>query len=592
MAQIRVDTTEKITSIKTWLGLNESPDGDVHLKPGEASIMENFQITREGHLKLRPGYSQLCTLSNGNPVRALWTGFVNGNEKYMAVCGGHLWDVDLNNGTASDCGSIEDGPSHLFGFSNKLYILSGQEYYCWNGTDEVAPVEGYIPTVVTATAPAGGGTLLQDVNKLTGKKRQQFSPDGEATEFFLVETELDEIISVEGTDISYTSDLTAGKITFESAPEKGVNTITITWRKGEGDREKVTKMRFSEFYNGGSDGRVFLYGDGSNQAIYSGLDENGKPSAEYFPDLNVLAAGEENTPITGMIRHYDRLLVFTSSSAYSAQYSSITLADGRVSAAFYVDTLNREIGCTVPGQLLLVENNARTIFRSSIYDWALITTSTRDERNAKRVSDKVTTTMSEFAENGNLSVYDDNSRQEYYIFCNGKAIVQNYGNKAWYVYTDFPALCMMMRGEERYFGTANGEIMHLSQTYRSSNGKNINAVWESGSMAFDQNYREKHSSFIWIVMKPELQSRVTVIAESDRYANYVQKILSSNVANFLHVNFNHWSFATNQNPKTQRAMIKVKRATFYKLIFRSNSASSSVTILAADIQSRNGAIVK
>ena len=71
-------------------------------------------------------------------------------------------------------------------------------------------------------------------------------------------------------------------MTFSSAPPKGVNTVTITWRKGTGNRAKVTGMRFAELYNGESDSRVFLYGDGTNEAIFSGLDGNGA-SAEYFP---------------------------------------------------------------------------------------------------------------------------------------------------------------------------------------------------------------------------------------------------------------------------------------------------------------------
>ena len=67
-------------------------------------------------------------------------------------------------------------------------------------------------------------------------------------------------------------------------------------------------MRFSETYNGQTDTRVFLYGDGSNTAIYSGLDYNGKPTAEYFPDLNEIAVDSANTPITSMIKHYDSFL--------------------------------------------------------------------------------------------------------------------------------------------------------------------------------------------------------------------------------------------------------------------------------------------
>jgi hypothetical protein len=54
---------------------------------------------------------------------------------------------------------------------------------------------------------------------------------------------------------------------------------------------------------------VFLYGDGTNKAYYSGIEyESGNPTAEYFPDLNVLDVGEENTAITSMERQFNKLL--------------------------------------------------------------------------------------------------------------------------------------------------------------------------------------------------------------------------------------------------------------------------------------------
>lgn len=375
MANIVSTSETKIYQIKKWLGLNESPDGDTHMKMGEAAEMRNFRITAENHLQIRPGYGLLAELSSGNPVRGMWSGYIAGKHHVLAACGGHLWDLDLEERTAADKGAIHDSQTSMFGFSDKLYILTGTEYYSWDGEGAPAAVEGYIPIVTTAAPPTGGGTLLEPMNLLTGKKRAEYSPDGEAKEFQLPENKLDEVISVEGTEIKYTADLEKGKVTFDSAPPKGVNTITFTWRKGTGERAKVTGMRFAELYNGESDSRAFLYGDGTNEAIFSGLDENGQASAEYFPQYNTVAVDSANTPITAMIRHYDRLLIFKTDSAYSCSYSTLTLGDGSVSAAFYTSSLNRSIGNAAPGQAKLVDNNARTVYGRSVYkaawaDWA------------------------------------------------------------------------------------------------------------------------------------------------------------------------------------------------------------------------------
>lgn len=590
MAQIVSTSETRIFQIKKWLGLNESPDGDIHMKVGEAAEMRNFRITAENHLQIRPGYGLFANLSAGNPVRGMWSGYVGGVFHLVAACGGHLWDISTEDGTAVDKGSIHDSETFFFGFSKKLYLLTGAEYYSWDGVGAPEVVEGYIPTVVISAPPAGGGTLLDDINLLTGKKRAQFSPDGTATVFQLQESGIASVISVEGTDISYTVDLEGGKVTFASAPPAGTNTITITWEKQSDNREKVVGMRFAELYNGESDSRVFLYGNGTNEAIYSGLDENGQPSAEYFPSMNVIAVDSANTPITAMLRHYDRLLIFKTDSAYSCSYSTMTIGS-RATAAFYTSSLNRAIGNAAPGQARLVKNDARTVFGRSVYEWTLTTGGTRDERNARRISDRVATTLGSF-DFENCICFDDEWNQEYYIFCGKKAVVHNYRNDTWYLYTNLPVTSIVAVGGRIYFGTADGAVMEFSRRYRNDNTQEIDAYWSSGSMDFDLDWRRKYSSTIWVSMKPESQAAVYATAESNIKSNYPHKLITSSLATFTHANFAHWSFGINRKPQLIRAKLKVKKATYYKFILYSKSASATATILAVDFQVRYTGNVK
>ena len=64
------------------------------------------------------------------------------------------------------------------------------------------------------------------------------------------------------------------------------------------------------------------------------------------------------------------------------------------------------------------------------------------------------------------------------------------------------------------------------------------------------------------------------------------------MATFSRVDFNHWSFRTNRKPQVDRLKLKVKKATFYKLIFKSFSASATATVLETDIQLRYAGNVK
>lgn len=586
MAEVREGRGSMVT-IKKWLGLCEHPDGDTELRRGEAAAMRNFRVTKEGSLQIRPGYAAKCTLVPGSPVRGLWSGYVNGCRCLLCACGGKVWSVDTAGWTATELGSVADAPAAFFGFNRSVYILDGTEYYVWTGTGSLAPVAGYVPIVATAAPPAGGGTLLEQANKLTGKKRQQFSPDGTSALFRLAETGVDSVdcVKVNGNAVTtgFTADAAAGTVTFGTAPAAGTNTVEIAWTKGTGDRQAVTAMRFSELYNGARDTRVFLYGDGSNRAVYSGLDENGAPTAEYFPDLNILDAGSGNTPVTALVRHFSRLVVFKSDSAYSVQYSAVTLDDGSLTAGFCLTPINRSVGHEAPGQIALVENNPWSLFGGAAYEWKLSgAASGSDERQAGRRSDRVAKTLGTFDLHECL-LFDDNERQELYLVCGGRALVYHYAADAWYYYDHIPALCMVSAGGQVYFGTPDGRLMHLSRDYRSDARAEIDAYWESGAMLFDRSWRKKSARQLWVAMKPESQARLTVTVQSDCGSEHARRVISSGLSTFTNAAFHQFSFGTNRKPQVRRLKLRVKKFVYYKLIFSSRSASATATVLSADV---------
>lgn len=583
----------RVVQIRQWLGLNESPDGDTGLKSGEGAVMRNFRVTREGHLQLRPGSATVCTLAEG-PVRGLWQGFVNGQRQVLSACGGHLWKVTPaaeGAWTKTDLGAIHDGRTSLFGFDQKVYLLTGGGYYCWDGTGQVRAVEGYVPLVAVATPPAGGGTELEGLNLLTGKRRQRFSPDGSATVFQLCETGIDEVVAVEGTALAYTVDAAAGKLTFASAPAAGTDCLTVTYRKGTGQREKVEGMTCAERYSGAADARVFLYGDGGNRCLYSALDENGRPSAEYFPAANCLSVDSANAPITGMIRHYDRLLCFKSDSAYAISQGSLTLADGRAESAFYVTTVNREVGNAPMGQVRLVDNDPRTLFAGGCYQWASTLSATRDERNARRLSRRVAQTLAGF-DLEKCITYDDGAEEEYYIAWGGRCLVHNYGNDSWYLYEGLDVAVMERLEEGLCFGTGDGRLCRLSRDYRNDDAQAIDARWESGAMDFGRAWLGKYGAYIWCAVKPEAQALLHMTAETDRRSDYPVKTLAAGLVGFGHASFAHWSFGVNRKPRMIRSRLKVQGCTYWKLILSSHSASSTATVLEVDVKARYGGMAK
>ena len=111
-------------------------------------------------------------------------------------------------------------------------------------------------------------------------------------------------------------------------------------------------------------------------------------------------------------------------------------------------------------------------------------------------------------------------------------------------------------------------------------------------MNFGKGYLLKYSPMIFVAMQPESNSRINVTAESNRRSDYPEKTVSYNLATFLHVDFGHFSFATNRKPQVRRVKIKVKKATYYRLLFKSNSASATATVIETDIQLRFAGVVK
>ena len=602
MAKITATSDTAVLQIKEWKGLNECPDGDAGMQMGEAAEMTNWCVTSDGHLQVRPGTRTLHTWNGENPVRGLWNGLVGGEGFVVCAIGGmvykcHDWDFDatLSLDGFTSLGAVTDAETHFFGFDDKLYIMTGSDYKVWDGAT-FGDVAGYRPIVSITVPPSGGGTAYERVNMLNGLRRCWFSPDGTSTVFHLPGGDINTIDYCKnvatGQAITYTGDATAGTLTFEEAPAEGTNSIEVGWTVNTTQRSAVTSMRYSELYNGTTDNRVFLYGDGTNRAIYSGLTNDGKPTAEYFPDMNFLDAGESNTPITGMIRHFSRLLVFKLSSTYCIQYGTITLEDSSITAGFFLSPVNRAIGNEAMGSVCLVQNNPRTLCAGAVYEWKSAGGYlTIDERNAKRISNRVANTLSTFDLSA-AHVFDDNSQQQFYILYNGKAVVHNYERDAWYIYDNFPVTHMIWQNGKLFGGTSTGKIVRISKEHRSDDGEAINAFWRSGSMDFGREWIRKYSTLVFVNIKPESGARVQITARSDRSAEYPVKVVASSFASFSRVDFNHFSFNTNRRPQVRRIKLKVKKIALYQLIIESNSAAGTATVLSVDIQTRYTGNVK
>ena len=611
--QVKVNNNATILSIREFLGLNENPDGITTLKDGEMSEMRNFRVTQDKHLQIRAGSKTVVdlaaavvaaggTVQDTDRLYGVWRGVVGSKDHTIAAFAGYLFDVDLDTPTTRCLGQAAKADTSFFGFNGNVYLLDGTNYKSWDGgaLTTFADVDPYIPIVQTATTPAGSGTLLENVNRLTTKKRVQFSPDGVADTFQLPEANITSVVGVElnGTaTTAYTANTTTGTVTMTSVPTAGVNTLEVTYSKGDDMSGEVKAMRCAELYNGATDTRVFLYGDGTNRAIYSGVAYGtGSVSAEYFPDLYEVTIGEKNTPITSLVRHYSRLMAFKPNSTYVVTYGTMNLADNTTTAAFYVTPVNRQFGNEALGQVRLLENNPLTLDVGSVYQWkstGYSTYITANENNAKRISDRVARTLKGATLAGIKTANIKHDHEYWFALGGGKALILNYANDTWYIYEGLPFNAPPLEVENDTYGFGDdGKVVRFAQEYRNDNGVAIDAYAATGAMDFDRDWLLKYSPMLYVAMQPQSNARVYVTVESNRRSDYPKKLVAYGLATFSHVDFRHWSFGTNRKPQVKRVKMKVKKATFYRLIFESKSASAAATIIETDIKLRYAGSVK
>jgi len=615
----------KIFTVDKFLGLNESADGSTELKLGEASKIENFYITDNFNLKSRDGVAAVRRIDTGEIV-SLTAGNIHGKPWFMTVSiSGTTLSATVTY-TAADGTSSEKAvtaanisaahPVKVFPFGDRIYIVARQAAsplpviltFSSEGGEPALSASGdpYSPTVITGAAPSGGGTALETVNLLSLACRMQYSADGTATAYALP-SYVASVTAAYADNAAAAGSYNASThvFTFTAAPAKGVNNVEFRCTcTADADlisaREKFFNMKHCEAYNGDTDTRLFFYGDGTNVCYYTGIPTYG--SGLYVPAGNELAADASASPITAMARNYSSLIGFQTDGAFVVTYEPITLADGSVTAGFFMRTASREFGNEMDAQVQTVNNYLRTLSAGSLYEWRYTSSQYRDERYAKRISEKVSHTLAA-ADPRKVVTCDDNVSHTYFMFLNddsGTVLVNRYDLDVWTIYKG------AVFRNIRHAAACGGEMLFANPTtvfhfdpnssYDTPLGSGdpipVTAVWESGFMAFGADYKRKYSSRLWVSLLPQAESDLEITVRTDKRSDYITKNIGYFLMDFSRLNFSSFSFDTWRALKIKRVQIKVKKFVYYKLILRVTKPGVRATVLGYDQQIRYSSNVK
>ena len=623
----------KMFTVDKFLGINEAADGFTELKMGQASEMKNFLITDGFNLKIRPGVKRMDfnQVRNPAPILASWAGFISEDSTQE-----HLLVVDFADGTdriwiytknevggyttqyrqdgALGLTSAEDAMVKIFTFGGKLWIMSRGNIVSYQSGAFVVE-EPYVPLVIAGASPSGGGTIIEGINMLSSLRRIDFSADGEAVAYVLPEEarSVEKIIidNVERTAADVGAyDMGTHTFTFKEAPEKGVGNVEFTYNTYAPDtvksRLKIVGMPLVEAYNGSTDTRLFVGGKG-NVCYYTGVTQSGEATPLYFPAMNEAVIDMTGASVTGIVRHYSKLLVFTRDGTYTLSYEPVTTEDGTTTAGFYLRSANREFGNDVVGQVRTVNNYPRTITQNGIYEWRITSSYYQDERYAQRVSDLVQRSLRNAPDIHRFVTCDNDFEKTYYVFLNdefGTVLVDRYNlakDDIWCVYQGdiFKGVTNAFVFDGNVFFTNGTEVFCFSTSATKDapadpDGEptGIKALWESGFMDYGADFRRKFNSDIYLSVLPQANSELVVTAETDRRSEYTEKTITTNLFDFSNFSFANLTFDTNNTPKIHKIRLKAKKFVYYKLVFRVDSDGATATVLSFDQKVRFGSMAK
>lgn len=271
--------------------------------PDSLNVWKDYKETES--IRTRPGME--LKVAFDDPVNGLFfyksNMLVHSGTKLFRVADGVKTAIysGLNN-TASDG----------FIYENIWYFKDGKNYLQYDGST-IKEVVGYVPTTSIARKPAGGGTLNEDVNMLTGKRINTFLADGTSKEFFLDAKDIDAdfapIVKVDGEIVTnYTVDYAAGKITFKSVPSApltdGQDNVSVEFQKTiDRYKDSILKTTLLQVF----DNRVFFSGNPEypNVVWHCSLND---PS--YCSDLDYYREGMDSAQIKGLVAGNNALWVF------------------------------------------------------------------------------------------------------------------------------------------------------------------------------------------------------------------------------------------------------------------------------------------
>lgn len=321
-------------------------DTNLSRSPDSLNMWKNYKNNNAG-IETRPDMELVEEYDN--TIFGLFFYDIDNVTHKIVHCGTKLYDNKKEIFTG-----MNPARSQSFIFNNILYIKDGINYLEYNGS-EINEVVGTIP--VTSIGNADGSAITyQDVNLLTGLRKNLRIGDGKTTVFkldtdhidsnYTVTAVIDGIVFTQGIGLSV--DTVKGEITFNVAPAApttdGQHNVEILFRKTvPGHRDRINKCTLLTVF----DNRIFFSGnqDYPNAVFHSSLED-----PRYVTDLDYYNEGVDLSPVKAMIPANNALWVLKEpSQANTTVFYHNPVTDSVYGKVYPSTHSSINIGCVATG---------------------------------------------------------------------------------------------------------------------------------------------------------------------------------------------------------------------------------------------------
>jgi len=601
---------KKTTIYKTFKGVDFSQDASL-VDPSRSPYAPNLISDVGGLPEKRPGWRVLHSLES--PINGLWYGEIAGAKCFICHAGTKLYKFTATTTTLLKTG-VNNAKSSAFFMrgkndTGKIYILTGTEFLCYNGSSVTSVSNNaYVPTIIISRNPSGGGTVYEPVNLIGVQRIECFLGDGTSRSYQLSATNISSVDKVEiledGVWTTRTSGfinyLEAGRVQFNGtippAPSvAGQDNVRITYSKTvSGYADRINKCTISDLYGLGGSNRVFLSGNSTYKA-YDWYSELFDPT--YFPDLNYSVVGTSDTAIVGYQKmgKYQVILKEDNSqdSTVFQRYGTLN-SDGTVT--FSIEQGIAGIGAVSKYCFALLADEPLFLSRQGVQ--AITSNTITAERTIRNRSFYVDNYLLKEANLQNAVACEWNG---YYVLCvnnhayilDGKAksykerayIAYDYNYECYY-WTNIPAVCLLSVAGELYFGTAEGKICKFNTdisnlTKYSDNGSAIVASWATinDDDGAPHLYKSMTKKGCLVTIKPYTRSSCKIYASKDGELQQKIREQSMDIIDWDDIDFDRFTFNTNDNPQDIFFKKKVKKYKRLQIIVENDALNEGFGIL-------------